>query len=125
MSGPWRSGRPARRAPGGRRGRGGSFSATGRNRSVAPGSFWKGARGYHAPLNTCPRDFLVNAPACLAALVLALASLPALAKPAVLLSPALGRPGGVTLQGRVLAETPHGSTALSRNLRSLAARNWK
>ncbi len=67
----------------------------------------------------------MNAPARLAALVLALASAPVLAAPAVLLSPSLGRPGGVTLQGRVLAETPHGSTALSRNLRSLAARNWK
>lgn len=67
----------------------------------------------------------MNAPARLAALVLVLASVPVLAKPAVLLSPALGRPGGVTLQGRVLAEAPHGSTALSRNLRSLAARNWK
>jgi phosphatidate phosphatase APP1 len=72
-----------------------------------------------------PRDFLVNAPARLAVLVLALVAAPALADPAVLLSPALGRPGGVTLQGRVLAETPHGSTALSRNLRSLAARNWE
>ncbi|HYO73158.1 MAG TPA: phosphatase domain-containing protein [Archangium sp.] len=67
----------------------------------------------------------MNASARIAALVLALASAPVLADPAVLLSPALGRPGGVTLQGRVLAETPHGSTALSRNLRSLAARNWK
>ena len=67
----------------------------------------------------------MNAPARLAVLVLALASVPALAGPAVLLSPALGRPGGVALQGRVLAETPHGSTALTRNLRSLAARNWK
>jgi phosphatidate phosphatase APP1 len=83
------------------------------------------ATGYHAPLNTCPRDFLVNASARLAALVLALASAPVLADPAVLLSPALGSPGSVTLQGRVLAEAPHGSTALSRNLRSLAARNWK
>lgn len=66
----------------------------------------------------------MNASARLAALVLALASAPVLAAPAVLLSPALGRPGGVTLEGRVLAETPHGSTALTRNLRSLAARNW-
>ncbi|MCY1080913.1 phosphatase domain-containing protein [Archangium lansingense] len=67
----------------------------------------------------------MNVSARLAALVLALASASALADPAVLLSPALGRPGAVTLQGRVLAETPHGSTALTRNLRSLAARNWK
>ncbi|WP_233262025.1 phosphatase domain-containing protein [Vitiosangium sp. GDMCC 1.1324] len=67
----------------------------------------------------------MNAPARIAALVLALASATALAGPAVLLSPVLGRPESVTLHGRVLAETPHGSTALSRNLRRLAARNWK
>ncbi|WNG63016.1 DUF2183 domain-containing protein [Archangium gephyra] len=69
-------------------------------------------------------DLLVNASARLAALVLSLASAPVLADPAVLLSPSLGRPGSVTLQGRVLADTPHGSSALTRNLRSLAARNW-
>lgn len=67
----------------------------------------------------------MNVSARIAALVLVLASTTALAAPTVLLSPALGRPEGVTLQGRVLAETPHGSTALSRNLRRLAARNWK
>ncbi len=67
----------------------------------------------------------MNARIRLAALVLALASAPVLAAPAVLLSPALGRPGSVTFEGRVLAETPHGSSALTRNLRSLTARNWK
>ncbi len=65
----------------------------------------------------------MNAPARLAALVLALASAPALAGPGVLLSPALGRPDSVTLQGRVLVEAPHGSTALSRNLRRLTTQN--
>jgi phosphatidate phosphatase APP1 len=67
----------------------------------------------------------VNAPARLAALVLALASAAALAGPVVLLSPALGRPDSVTLQGRVLVEAPHGSTALSRNMRRLTTRNQK
>jgi len=67
----------------------------------------------------------VKAPVRLAALVLTLSSAPALAGPAVLLSPVLGRPDGVTLQGRVLADTPHGSTALSRNVRRLTSRTWK
>jgi phosphatidate phosphatase APP1 len=67
----------------------------------------------------------VNVPARIAALLLVLASATASAGPEVLLFPALGRPGGVTLHGRVLADTPHGSTALSRNLRRLASRNWK
>jgi phosphatidate phosphatase APP1 len=67
----------------------------------------------------------VNASARIVALVLVLASATALAGPAVLLAPVLGRPEGVTLKGRVLADAPHGSTALSRNLRRLAARNWK
>ncbi|AGC47481.1 hypothetical protein MYSTI_06208 [Myxococcus stipitatus DSM 14675] len=49
----------------------------------------------------------------------------ALAAPAVLLAPVLGRPEGVSLHGRVLKEAPaESSTALSRNLRRLAAPNW-
>lgn len=49
----------------------------------------------------------------------------ALAAPAVLLAPVLGRPDGVSLHGRVLKEAPsESSTALSRNLRRLAAPNW-
>ncbi len=67
----------------------------------------------------------MNAPSRLAALVLALASATALAGPGVLLFPALGRPDSVTLQGRVLVEAPHGSTALSRNVRRLTIRNQK
>jgi phosphatidate phosphatase APP1 len=67
----------------------------------------------------------VNAPSRLAALVLALGSATALAAPEVLLFPALGRPDSVTLQGRVLAEAPRGSTALSRNVRRLTTRNQK
>ncbi len=50
----------------------------------------------------------------------------ALAGPAVLLAPVLGRPDGVLLQGRVLKEAPsRGSSALSRNLRRLTAPNWE
>ncbi|MCP3145051.1 phosphatase domain-containing protein [Pyxidicoccus xibeiensis] len=50
----------------------------------------------------------------------------ALAEPAVLLAPVLGRPEGVLLQGRVLKEAPsEGSTALSRNVRRLTAANWE
>jgi phosphatidate phosphatase APP1 len=68
----------------------------------------------------------VNPTARLVALVLALASTTALAGPAVLLAPALGRPEGVTLQGRVLAQAPSaGSSTLSRNLRRLLAPNWE
>jgi phosphatidate phosphatase APP1 len=64
-------------------------------------------------------------PARLLCLLLLLLSAPALARPAVLLMPALGRADGVTLQGRALKEAPRGSTALSRNLRRLTASNWK
>ncbi|WP_095983296.1 phosphatase domain-containing protein [Melittangium boletus] len=66
-----------------------------------------------------------STPARLSALLLCLATSSALAAPAVLLFPTLGRPDSVTLQGRVLADTPHGSTALTRNLRRLATANWK
>ncbi len=65
--------------------------------------------------------------ACPLGLVLLLTtSTPALAAPSVLLAPALGRPEGVLLQGRVLKEAPSGgSTALSRNVRRLTATNWE
>ncbi len=56
-------------------------------------------------------------------LLLALAAPAAWSAPSVLLFPTLGRPDSVTLQGRVLSEAPHGSTALSRNLRRLATTN--
>ena len=50
----------------------------------------------------------------------------ALAGPAVLLFPALGRGSGVLLQGRVLKEAPSvGSSVLARNLRRLTAPNWE
>jgi phosphatidate phosphatase APP1 len=59
-------------------------------------------------------------------LVLLLTTSTAFAGPGVLLAPALGRPDGVLLQGRVLKEAPsRGSTALSRNVRRLTAANWE
>ena len=58
--------------------------------------------------------------------VLLLSSTTALAGPAVLLMPAIGREGGVTLTGRALKEAPtEGSSVLSRNLRRLTAPNWE
>ncbi|MBZ4410253.1 App1 family protein [Myxococcus sp. XM-1-1-1] len=49
-----------------------------------------------------------------------------MAAPAVLLTPVLGQPERVMLQGRVLKEAPgDGSSALTRNVRRLAARNWE
>lgn len=63
---------------------------------------------------------------CPLGLVLLLTTSTALAEPAVLLAPALGRPDGVLLQGRVLKEAPSGgSTALTRNVRRLTAANWE
>ena len=57
---------------------------------------------------------------------LLLTSSAAVAGPAVLLAPVLGRPDGVLLQGRVLKEAPsRGGSALSRNLRRLTAPNWE
>ncbi|WP_224245310.1 phosphatidate phosphatase App1 family protein [Hyalangium gracile] len=68
----------------------------------------------------------MNLPARFLLLGLLLASSGALAGPAVLLFPALGRGTGVFLQGRVLKEAPtRGSSVLSRNLRRLTAPNWK
>jgi phosphatidate phosphatase APP1 len=67
-----------------------------------------------------PRVYLL---ARLFTLVLVLAALPATAGPAVLLTPVLGRSQEVTLQGRVLAAAPRGSTALTRNVRRLLTRN--
>jgi phosphatidate phosphatase APP1 len=44
----------------------------------------------------------------------------------VLLAPALGRPQGVTLQGRILSKAPgSGSNAFSRNVKNLLARDWE
>ncbi|WP_343073330.1 phosphatase domain-containing protein [Pyxidicoccus fallax] len=44
----------------------------------------------------------------------------------MLLAPALGRPEGVLLQGRVLKDAPSGgSSALTRNVRRLTAANWE
>ncbi len=59
-------------------------------------------------------------------LVAALLPLSAWAQPALLLFPAVGRPGEVTLQGRVLKEAPsRGSSVMSKNLRRLTAPNWE
>lgn len=60
------------------------------------------------------------------AFALALAGGVAGAAPGVLLLPAIGRPTHVSVFGRVLREAPaDGSSALSRNLRRLAAPNWE
>jgi phosphatidate phosphatase APP1 len=62
----------------------------------------------------------------LLAVGVALTSTLAMAGPAVLLLPALGREDGVTVQGRALKEAPsQGSSVLSRNLRRLAAPTWE
>jgi phosphatidate phosphatase APP1 len=69
---------------------------------------------------------LVKSPARLLSVALLLACSAALAGPAVLIAPAIGRTDGVTLQGRVLKEAPtRGSSVLSRNLRRLTAPNWE
>lgn len=68
----------------------------------------------------------MNLPARFLAVALLLASPVALAGPAILLFPVLGRGNGVVLQGRVLKEAPsQGSSVLARNLRRLAAPNWE
>jgi phosphatidate phosphatase APP1 len=68
----------------------------------------------------------VNLPARFLAAALLFASSAALAGPAVLLFPVLGRGEGVSLQGRVLKEAPtQGSSVLARNLRRLTAPNWE
>jgi phosphatidate phosphatase APP1 len=68
----------------------------------------------------------VNLPARFLAVFVLFVSTAALAGPAVLLFPVLGRPDGVVLQGRVLKEAPsRGSSVLSRNLRRLTAPNWE
>ncbi|MEW5739372.1 MAG: App1 family protein [Myxococcota bacterium] len=55
-----------------------------------------------------------------------LCALPAAAAPLVLLFPAVGAPGGVTLSGRVLKHAPTGgSSTASRNLRWLTSSNWE
>jgi phosphatidate phosphatase APP1 len=57
--------------------------------------------------------------------LVALSPLAARARPAVLLFPTIGSPAQVTLNGRVLKHAPGGSSALSRNLRSLTSSNWE
>lgn len=75
-----------------------------------------------APLKV---PFNVKTLALLPALILSLASSAALAGPALLLFPALGRPEALTVAGRVLREAPtSGTTSLSRNMRWLAASTW-
>ncbi len=49
----------------------------------------------------------------------------ALAHPVVLLFPAVGTTTRVTLAGRVLKNAPHGSSTLSKNLRSLTTSTWE
>jgi phosphatidate phosphatase APP1 len=68
----------------------------------------------------------LNLPARFLVPVLLLASSVALAGPAVILTPVIGRSDSVVLQGRVLKEAPSkGSSVLSRNLRRLTAPNWE
>lgn len=61
-----------------------------------------------------------------AALLLALVfTTPAVAKPAILLFPGIGRPTQLTVFGRVLRDEPTaGSSVFSRNVRLLTAANW-
>ncbi len=69
---------------------------------------------------------MLNLPARFLVPVLLLASSVALAGPAVILTPVIGRSDSVVLQGRVLKEAPSkGSSVLSRNLRRLTAPNWE
>lgn len=59
-------------------------------------------------------------------MLVALVSSSAWAGAAVLLFPAVGTPGLVTLSGRVLKHAPSGgSSTLSRNLRRLTSSNWE
>lgn len=61
----------------------------------------------------------------LALIVLCFAAV-AQAAPQILLFPAVGKPTEVTVQGRVLKESPsRGSSVLSRNLRRLLASDWE
>lgn len=58
--------------------------------------------------------------------IVSLWSAAAWAGPLVLLFPAVGAPGGVTLSGRVLKSAPTGgSSTASRNLRWLTSSNWE
>ncbi len=90
---------------------------TGLYRPTRPG----GRDGYPAPPSF--KDVLVNVWSRLSLVSLSLAASTASAGPAVLLFPSLGRPDAVTLQGRVLADTPQGDSALVRNLSRLATSN--
>ena len=58
--------------------------------------------------------------------LLVLVALPVWAQPQILLFPAVGQPGEVSVHGRVLKEAPTGgSNVLSKNLRRLTAPNWE
>lgn len=60
------------------------------------------------------------------ALLLVLWATAAMARPLVLLFPAVGQPLAVTVSGRVLKDAPtSGSNPLSRNLRRLTASDWE
>ncbi len=68
----------------------------------------------------------MNSPARFLVSAVLLVSSVALAGPAVLFTPVIGRSDGVVLRGRVLKEAPsRGSSMLSRNLRRLTAPNWE
>ena len=59
-------------------------------------------------------------------LLAVLLAAPASAEPALLLMPALGRPDGLHLSGRVLEHAPgRGSSTLSRNLRRFTTSEWE
>jgi phosphatidate phosphatase APP1 len=69
---------------------------------------------------------VLNLPARFLCTAVLLTSCVALAGPAVLLTPVIGRSDSVVIQGRVLKEAPsRGSSVLSRNLRRLTAPNWE
>lgn len=69
---------------------------------------------------------MAHLPMVRTALLLAVLASPAVAAPAVVLFPAVGQTGEVTVMGRVLKEAPTGGTSpLSRNLRRLTAAYWE
>jgi phosphatidate phosphatase APP1 len=69
---------------------------------------------------------VLNSPARFLVSAVLLTSCVALAGPAVLLTPVIGRSDSVVIQGRVLKEAPSkGSSVLSRNLRRLTAPHWE
>jgi phosphatidate phosphatase APP1 len=84
-------------------------------------------RSYHANRTVLTGEIhLLSSPTRFLAAALLLASSTALAGPAILFLPVLGRGTGVTLQGRVLKEAPtQGSSVLARNVRRLTTPNWE